>query len=151
MPAWRRRPAWSCRHRAEPAAGPSPHVAARSRRNGGDPNRARFRIDMWVLSRVGSAADDAEIGRALAAADVDALALLYDRYGAIAYSVAVRVLGDPGLAEDIVQESFLKLWNSASSFDANRGSLRSWLLTSVRNRAIDQLRGRSGHERREID
>jgi RNA polymerase sigma-70 factor, ECF subfamily len=106
---------------------------------------------MWVLSRIGSAADDAEIGRALAAADVDALALLYDRYGAIAYSVAVRVLGDPGLAEDIVQESFLKLWNNASSFDANRGSLRSWLLTSVRNRAIDQLRGRGGHERREID
>jgi RNA polymerase sigma-70 factor, ECF subfamily len=106
---------------------------------------------MWVLSRIGSAAGDAEIGRALAAADVDALALLYDRYGAIAYSVAVRVLGDPGLAEDIVQESFLKLWNNAASFDASRGSLRSWLLISVRNRAIDQLRGRGGHERREID
>lgn len=106
---------------------------------------------MRVLSRLGSAAGDAELGRALAAADVDALALLYDRYGAIAYSVAVRVLGDPGLAEDIVQESFLKVWNNAASFDPNRGSLRSWLLTSVRNRAIDQLRGRAAHEREEVD
>ena len=106
---------------------------------------------MRVLSRLGSAAGDAELGRALAAADVDALALLYDRYGAIAYSVAVRVLGDPGLAEDIVQESFLKLWNNAASFDPRRGSLRSWLLTSVRNRAIDQLRGRAAHERQEVD
>ncbi len=106
---------------------------------------------MRVLSRLGSAASDAELGRALAAADVDALALLYDRYGAIAYSVAVRVLGDPGLAEDIVQESFLKLWNNAASFDPSRGSLRAWLLTSVRNRAIDQLRGRAAHERQEVD
>lgn len=115
------------------------------------PPGVRFRIEIWVLSRVGSSATDAELGRALAAADVDALALLYDRYGAIAYSVAVRVLGDPGLAEDIVQESFLKIWNNAASFDASRGSLRSWLLTSVRNRAIDQLRGRAGHERQELE
>ena len=104
-----------------------------------------------MLSRIGPAATDAEIGQALAAADVDALAVLYDRYGAIAYSVALRVLGDAALAEDIVQESFLKLWNSASTFDPSRGSLRAWLLTSVRNRAIDQLRGRGAHERQEVD
>ena len=65
--------------------------------------------------------------------------------------MAVRVLGDARLAEDIVQEAFLKLWNSASAFDAGKGSLRAWLLTSVRNRAIDQLRGRGAHERREVD
>jgi len=65
--------------------------------------------------------------------------------------VALRILGDARLAEDIVQESFLKLWNSASAFDSGKGSLRAWLLTSVRNRAIDQLRGRGAHERREID
>ena len=104
-----------------------------------------------VLARLGPAASDTEIGRALAAADVDALALVYDRYGALAYSVAVRILGDARLAEDIVQETFLKLWNSASTFDAGKGSLRAWLLTSVRNRAIDQLRGRGAHERREMD
>ena len=65
--------------------------------------------------------------------------------------MAVRILGDARLAEDIVQEAFLKLWNSASAFDAEKGSLRAWLLTSVRNRAIDQLRGRGAHERREVD
>jgi RNA polymerase sigma-70 factor (ECF subfamily) len=106
---------------------------------------------MLAVSRLGSATSDEELGRALAAADLDALGLVYDRYGSIAYSVAVRVLGDPGLAEDIVQESFLKLWNHAASFDASRGSLRSWLLTLVRNQAIDQLRGRASHERREVD
>jgi len=104
-----------------------------------------------VLTRLGPAASDAEIGRALAAADVDALALAYDRYGGLAYSVAMRILGDARLAEDVVQESFLKLWNRASAFDATKGSLRSWLLASVRNRAIDQLRGRGAHERRELD
>jgi RNA polymerase sigma-70 factor, ECF subfamily len=104
-----------------------------------------------VLTRLGPAAGDEEIGRALAAADVDALALVYDRYGALAYAVALRILGDARLAEDIVQETFLKLWTNAATFDAGRGSLRAWLVTSVRNRAIDQMRGRGAHERREVD
>lgn len=104
-----------------------------------------------MLTRIASGASDEEVGRALAAADVDALALVYDRYGAIAYSVALRILGDPGQAEDVVQETFLKLWNNAPNFDLSRGSLRAWLLTSVRNRAVDQLRGRSGQERRNVD
>lgn len=104
-----------------------------------------------MLSRSGSAPSDTDVARALAAADVDALGVLYDRYGATAYSVALRILGDQGLAEDIVQETFLKLWNNAPTFDERRGSIRAWLLTSVRNRAIDQLRGRTGHEMREVD
>jgi RNA polymerase sigma-70 factor (ECF subfamily) len=104
-----------------------------------------------VLTRLDPAAGDTEIGRALAAADVDALALVYDRYGAIAYAIAFRILGDSRLAEDIVQETFLKLWTNASAFDPGKGSLRAWLVASVRNRAIDQLRGRGAHERREVD
>jgi len=104
-----------------------------------------------VLTRPGPAASDSDLGRALAAADLDALALLYDRYGALAYSVAMRILGDARLAEDVVQETFLKLWNSAGAFDAEKGSLRGWVLTSARNRAIDQLRGRGAHERREVE
>jgi RNA polymerase sigma-70 factor, ECF subfamily len=61
----------------------------------------------------------------------------------------MRVLGDPARAEDAVQDAFLNVWNRASSFDAARGSLRAWLLTTVRNRCIDYLRGRGSHERRE--
>jgi RNA polymerase sigma-70 factor (ECF subfamily) len=96
-------------------------------------------------------ASDADLAALLAAGEVGALAEIYDRYGALAYSVALRVLKDAGRAEDVVQECFLKLWQGASSFDAARGTLRGWLLSSVRNRAIDQLRGRAGHQRQELD
>ena len=92
---------------------------------------------------------DLELAAWLAAGREDALAQLYDRYGRLVYSVAFKVLGDPGRAEDAVQESFLKVWNNAGRFDANRGSLRTWLVTAVRNRSIDYLRGRAGHERHE--
>ena len=92
---------------------------------------------------------DLELAEALAAGDLDALARLYDRYGPLAYSVALRILGDPGKAEDVVQDAFLKLWHGASRFDAHRGSLRTWVITAVRNRSIDYLRGRGAHERRE--
>jgi RNA polymerase sigma-70 factor (ECF subfamily) len=92
---------------------------------------------------------DLELAGALAAGEVDALARLYDRYGSLAYSVALRVLGDPGKAEDVVQDAFLKLWHSAARFDSHRGSLRTWVITAVRNRSIDYLRGRSAHERHE--
>jgi RNA polymerase sigma-70 factor (ECF subfamily) len=94
---------------------------------------------------------DPDLVALLAAGSQEALAELYDRYGGLAYSVALRVLGDRGRAEDAVQEAFLKIWNRASSFDARRGSLRTWLLTSVRNRSIDYLRGRGAHERQELE
>jgi RNA polymerase sigma-70 factor (ECF subfamily) len=92
---------------------------------------------------------DPDLARAMARRETAALAQLYDRYGSLAYAVALRVLGDPGRAEDVVQDAFLKLWNSAGRFDPERGSLRTWLTTVVRNRAIDYLRGRGGHERQE--
>lgn len=94
---------------------------------------------------------DPDLAGLLAAGSQEALAELYDRYGRLAYSVALRVLGDPGRAEDAVQEAFLNIWNRAASFDARRGSLRTWLLTSVRNRSVDYLRGRSAHERQELE
>jgi RNA polymerase sigma-70 factor (ECF subfamily) len=87
----------------------------------------------------------------MAAGSQDALAQLYDRYAGLAYGIALRVLGDPGRAEDAVQEAFLNVWSRAGAFDPARGSLRSWLLTVVRNRSIDYLRGRGAHERREQD
>jgi RNA polymerase sigma factor (sigma-70 family) len=98
---------------------------------------------------MGAGPNDTDLAFALAAGREDALAELYDRYGRLAYSVALKVLNDPGRAEDVVQESFLKLWNNAGRFDASRGSLRGWLMSTVRNRSIDYLRGRAAHEREE--
>ena len=93
--------------------------------------------------------NDVQLAEQLAAGDVRALELLYERYGSLAYSVSMRVLGDPGKAEDVVQDVFLKLWTNAARFDSGRGSLRTWLLSAVRNRSIDYLRGRGAHERSE--
>jgi RNA polymerase sigma factor (sigma-70 family) len=98
---------------------------------------------------MGAGPSDSDLAVALAAGHEDALAELYDRYGRLAYSVALRVLNDSGRAEDAVQESFLKLWRNASLFDPARGSLRGWLISTVRNRSIDYLRGRAAHERDE--
>jgi len=92
---------------------------------------------------------DRDLAAGLAAGDQDALAELYDRFGQLAFSVAMRILGDSGRAEDVVQEVFVKVWNNADQFDLERGSLRSWLITAVRNRSIDTIRGRGAHERQE--
>ena len=90
---------------------------------------------------------DNELAGELARGSTEALAELYGRFGPLAYSLAVRVLGDGARAEDVVQEVFLKVWQRADSFDAGRGSLRTWVLASVRNRSIDALSGREGRER----
>jgi RNA polymerase sigma-70 factor (ECF subfamily) len=79
---------------------------------------------------------------ALKAGDQSAVAQLYDRYSAVVYAVALRVLGDTGAAEDVLQEVFLQLWRNPAAFDAARGSLAPWLAVIARNRAIDFLRKR---------
>jgi RNA polymerase sigma-70 factor, ECF subfamily len=71
-----------------------------------------------------------------------AMATLYERYSSIVYSVALRVLGDTGAAEDTLQEVFLQLWRNPGAFDSGRGSLGAWLAVITRNRAIDALRKR---------
>ena len=76
--------------------------------------------------------------------DADAFAVLYDRHGGAAYSLAHRIVGDPAIAEDVTQEAFLSVWRSGARFDAARGSVRSWTLGIVRNRAIDALRRAAG-------
>lgn len=67
---------------------------------------------------------------------------LYDLYSSLVYSVALRILGDTGAAEDILQEVFMQLWRSPEAFDSSRGSLPAWLSVIARNRAIDSLRRR---------
>jgi RNA polymerase sigma-70 factor, ECF subfamily len=87
-------------------------------------------------------ATDATLVSAIRSGDEQAMAQLYERYSAIVYSVALRVLGDTGAAEDILQEVFMQLWRSSEAFDAGRGSLPGWLAVITRNRAIDALRKR---------
>ena len=67
---------------------------------------------------------------------------LYDRYSSIVYSVALRVLGDTGRAEDVLQEVFMQLWRNPGVFDSSRGNLGAWLAVIARNRAIDVIRKR---------
>jgi RNA polymerase sigma-70 factor, ECF subfamily len=74
------------------------------------------------------------------AKDPNAFEVFYDRHGGAAYSLAHRIVGDPGMAEDVTQEAFLSMWRSRARFDPARGSVRSWALGIVRNRAIDALR-----------
>jgi len=69
-----------------------------------------------------------------------ALAALYDRYGRVAYGLAVRVVRDPTLAEDAVQDAFLTVWRSAGRFVAERSKASSWILTIVHRRAVDVVR-----------
>ena len=76
--------------------------------------------------------------------DPEAFEVLYDRHGGAAYSLAYRVVGDRAAAEEVTQEAFISVWRSGARFDAARGSVRSWLLSIVRNRAIDFLRSRAG-------
>lgn len=71
-----------------------------------------------------------------------AMAALYDRYSSVVYAVALRVLGDTGVAEDVLQEVFMQLWRNPGMFDSSRGDLAPWLAVITRNRAIDQLRKR---------
>lgn len=83
---------------------------------------------------------DQELAARLQRGDVQAVEGLFNRFGGLAYGLAYRMLSDAAAAEDVVQEAFLLVWRNARTFDASRGSLRSWLLTIVRHKAVDRLR-----------
>lgn len=74
--------------------------------------------------------------------DQTAFLALYRQYVNLAFSMALRVLGDQTAAEEVVQDVFVAIWRRAAQFDASRGRLSSWLLTMTRHRAIDELRRR---------
>lgn len=71
--------------------------------------------------------------------DARAFEVIFDRHAAVAFSLAYRICGRRAIAEDIVQESFLSLWRSGARYDPTRGSVRSWILSTVHNRAIDSF------------
>jgi RNA polymerase sigma-70 factor, ECF subfamily len=94
---------------------------------------------------------DAALIQRLRRRDANALAELYDRYGRLAYSLILRVVRDTGVAEDLVQETFLRVWNRVQGFDAEKGSIGPWLLAVARNRAIDYLRSTTGRARNSLE
>ena len=79
----------------------------------------------------------------------DALAEAFRRHAGAVYGLAQRVLGDRTAAEEVVQEVFLRLWNTPEKFDPGRGSLRSYLLAQCHGRAVDLIRSESSRRRRE--
>jgi RNA polymerase sigma-70 factor, ECF subfamily len=83
---------------------------------------------------------DAELIERLQKREPEALAKAYDRYGQLAYSLFVRIVRDQSVAEDLVQELFLRVWNRAREFDAAKGRLGVWILSIARNLAIDHVR-----------
>ena len=94
--------------------------------------------------RVASPVDDADravLGR-VAAGELDALDELYERYKTMAYSIAYRITNDATLAEDVVQDAFLGAWRNAARYAEGRGSVKTWLLAIVHQRAIDAVRRR---------
>jgi RNA polymerase sigma-70 factor (ECF subfamily) len=105
---------------------------------------------LWVGLAFGAfqvllrSAKDEDLVRRLKAREPKAMADLYDRYGRTAYSVISRVVRNPSMAEDLVQETFLRVWNRVNSFDGERGALGAWVMSVARNRAIDYLRSVDG-------
>jgi RNA polymerase sigma-70 factor, ECF subfamily len=85
--------------------------------------------------------EDVVLVRQVVQGSEEALAALYDRHGPAVFRLALSVNRDHGVAEEVVQETFLALWNRAELFDPALGSLVSWLLAIARNRAIDRVRG----------
>jgi RNA polymerase sigma-70 factor, ECF subfamily len=97
-----------------------------------------------VLQAASRLKDDGALARRLRARDPSVMGDLYDRYGRLVYSLIFRVVRNSAAAEDLVQETFLRVWNRAQSFDQERGVLGPWILTVARNRAIDYLRSTDG-------
>lgn len=83
---------------------------------------------------------DSELIQSLRSRDPDAMMALYDRFGKLIYSIILRTVRDSALAEDLTQETFLRVWNRIGTFSEEKGNLEGWLVTVARNRTFDYLR-----------
>ena len=92
------------------------------------------------LRRDATQLSDEALLEAVAGSDEDALGELYDRFGKVAYGLAVRILRDAALAEDAVQEAFLQVWRGATDYRPERAKASTWVLTFVHRRAVDLVR-----------
>jgi RNA polymerase sigma-70 factor, ECF subfamily len=94
---------------------------------------------------------DEELMELVQDGEVRAFEVIFDRHASAAFSLAYRMCGRPAMAEDIVQESFVSLWRSSAAYDIARGSVRTWVLSVVRNRAIDAFRREAAKATSELD
>ena len=81
--------------------------------------------------------------KALKARDEKALAILYDRYAGALYGIILKIVKEKELAEDVLQEAFLKMWHNFQDYDEKKGRLFTWILNVARNLAIDKTRSKS--------
>jgi len=102
---------------------------------------------LWTLLASIAPGLDTGLLHRIARGDERALRKLYDAYGGRVLATARRLLGSAAEAEEIVQETFVEVWNRASTFDSERGSAAAWIASIGRNRAIDRLRSRAVRER----
>jgi RNA polymerase sigma-70 factor, ECF subfamily len=94
---------------------------------------------------------DEELMELVQDGEVRAFEVIFDRHASAAFSLAYRMCGRPAMAEDIVQDSFVSLWRSSAAYDAARGSVRTWVLSVVRNRAIDAFRREAAKATSDLD
>jgi RNA polymerase sigma factor (sigma-70 family) len=104
------------------------------------PNRPARLSEYRPMARAFAHLSDEAVVALVARSDQSALAELYDRFGRVAYGVALRILRDEKLAEDAVQEGFLTAWRNAAGFRPERAKASTWLLTLVHRRAVDLVR-----------
>jgi RNA polymerase sigma-70 factor, ECF subfamily len=91
---------------------------------------------------------DEEVMQLVRGGDPRAFEVLYDRHASAAFSLAYRIVGQSGRAEDVTQEAFISIWRSRQRYEPLRGSVRTWVLGIVHNRAVDVVRRNIGHDRR---
>ncbi|MCA1689259.1 MAG: sigma-70 family RNA polymerase sigma factor [Actinobacteria bacterium] len=108
------------------------------------PTRSRDRSAVTGLRELA----DEDLMQLVRQGEAAAFEVIYDRHCNAAFSLAYRMTGKRGVAEDVVQEAFLSLWRSGARYDRTRGSVRTWTLGIVHNRAIDALRRGIVHDRR---
>jgi RNA polymerase sigma-70 factor, ECF subfamily len=108
---------------------------------------ARYKRSAEAASAILHRLADEELMQLVRENDSAAFAVVYERHATAAFSLAFRMCGKRALAEDVVQEAFLSLWRSGARYDSMRGSVRTWVLGIVHNRAIDALRRGLAHDR----
>ena len=109
------------------------------------PGRSRGSLEDWLRGLA-----DEDLMQLVAGGDAKAFETIYERHSTAVFSLAYRICGARALAEEIAQEAFLAIWRTGASYDRTRGSVRTWLLGIVHNRAIDALRRAAVQERRRV-